>query len=93
MVRTQIADANSEGVEFMIFEPNFDGLEEKCLLAPETLTNTNINDSSIVLVLDKLIFQYLKTRHCKYYTLHIVYIMKQHIKITMDKKPTKCTKI
>ena len=35
----------------MIFEPDFDGLEEKCLLAPETLTNTNVNDSSIVLVL------------------------------------------
>ena len=51
MVRTQIAGANSEGGEFMIFEPNFDGSEEKCLLAPETLTNTNVNDSSIVLVL------------------------------------------
>ena len=46
MVRTQIAGANSEGGEFMIFEPNFDGLEEKCLLAPETLINANVNDSS-----------------------------------------------
>ena len=52
MVRIQIAGANSEGGEFMIFEPNFDRLEEKCLLAPETLTNTNVNDSSIVLVLE-----------------------------------------
>ena len=52
MVRTQIAGANSEGGEFMIFEPNFDGLEKKCLLAPETLINANVNDSSIVLVLE-----------------------------------------
>ena len=52
MVRTQIAGTNSEGGEFMIFEPNFDGLEEKYLLAPETFTNINVNDSSIVLVLD-----------------------------------------
>ena len=52
MVRTQIAGAISEGGELMIFEPNFDGLEEKCLLAPETLTNTNVNNSSIVLVLE-----------------------------------------
>ena len=52
MVRTQIAGANSEGGELMMFEPNFDGLEEKCLLAPETLTNTNVNDSSIALVLE-----------------------------------------
>ena len=27
---------------------------------------------------NKLIFYYLKTRRCKYYTLNIVYIMKQH---------------
>ena len=50
MVRTQIAGASSEGCEFMIFEPNFDGLEEKCLLAPKTLTNTNVKNSTIVLV-------------------------------------------
>ena len=52
MVRTQIAGASSEVCEFMIFEPNFDGLEEKCLMAPETLTNTNVNNSTIVLVLE-----------------------------------------
>ena len=36
----------------MIFAPNFDGLEEKCLLVPETLTNNNVNDSSIPYYLD-----------------------------------------
>ena len=30
MVRTQIAGASSKGCEFVIFEPNLDGLEEKC---------------------------------------------------------------
>ena len=52
IARTQTAGASSEGCEFMIIEPNFDGLEKKCLLAAETLTNTNVNDSSTLLVLE-----------------------------------------
>ena len=32
-------------------------------------------------MLNKLIFEYLKTRHCKYYTLNIVYI-KQHVTLS-----------
>ena len=34
----------------LLFKPNFYGLEEKWLLAPETLTNSNINESTIVLI-------------------------------------------
>ena len=54
MVRTQIAGANSKGGELMIFEPNFDVLEEKCLLASQPSEQFLEENSRVLKLLNAL---------------------------------------
>ena len=51
MVRTQIFNVTYGGCNCVLFEPNIDELEGRCLLAPETFTSVDDNNG-IVLVLE-----------------------------------------
>ena len=51
MVRTQIFNVIYGGCNCVLFEPNIDELEGRCLLAPETFTSVDDNNE-IVLVLE-----------------------------------------
>ena len=51
MVRMQVAGVNCEDCNFILFESEYSELEEKCLLAPETLISVHDNNR-MVLVLE-----------------------------------------
>ena len=48
MVRTQIFDVTYGGCNCVLFEPNIDELEGRCLLAPETFTSVDDNNGIVL---------------------------------------------